>query len=300
VDDSDAMAFGFDLLDPTKIIPEELVPVQLIGKMKLDRNPRNFFAETEQIMFQPGHIVRGIDFTEDPLLQGRIFSYLDTQLKCHGDPNFEQLPLNRAHVAIHNNNRDGAGQNYIPLNTAAYSPNTLNTEGSPKQANQTVGRGFFTTPSRTTANGNLKRAISSTFSDVWSQPRLFYNSLLPVEQQFLINAIRFEVSHVQSAVVNSNVLIQLNRVSNDIAKRVAEVTGLPAPDPDPTYNNDNKTAFVSILNNSLPTAATLNVGILTSVKSTDSLSQAAELTSSFASIGANVIVVAETLGAGIN
>ena len=135
---------------------------------------------------------------------------------------------------------------------------------------------------------------------MWSQPRLFYNSLIPEEQQFLINAIRFEVSHLRSAVVKSNVLIQLNRVSNDIAKRVAEVIGLPAPAPDPKYYNNNSTAFVSIFNYSLPTIATLNVGVLASVASSSSLSQAASLAQAFSSSGLNVIVVGETLASGIN
>ena len=242
--------------------------------------------------------MRGIDFTEDPLLQGRIYSYLDTQLNRHGGPNFEQLPINRPHVPIHNNNRDGAGQNYIPINVAAYSPNTLN-GGNPKEANQTTGNGFFTTPGRT-VTGNLVRAVSSTFADVWSQPRLFFNSLIPVEQQFLINAMRFEVSHLQSSVVKSNVILQLNRVSNDLAKRVAEVVGVGAPAPDPKFYNNNSTAFVSIFNKTLPTIATLNVGILASVNSPRSLSQAAALAEPFSSAGANVIVVGETLSSGIN
>lgn len=242
--------------------------------------------------------MRGIDFSDDPLLQGRIFSYLDTQLNRHGGPNFEQLPINRPHVPIHNNNRDGAGQNFIPLNNAAYSPNTLN-GGSPKQANQTVGNGFFTAPSRS-VSGKLVRAISSTFADVWSQPRLFYNSLIPVEQQFLINAIRFEVSHLQSPVVKSNVLIQLNRVSNDIASRVAEVIGLPAPKPDPKFYHNNSTAFITIFNHTLPTIATLNVGILASVKSPGSLAQAAAVTKAFSAAGVKTIIVGETLATGID
>lgn len=134
IEEDEALAFGFDVLDPTKIIPEEYAPLHRLGVMKLDTNPVNYFAETEQIMvclnrrgdssitdkmqFQPGHIVRGIDFTDDPLLQGRIFSYLDTQLNRHGGPNFEQLPINRPIAPIHNNNRDGAAQNFIHRNTA--------------------------------------------------------------------------------------------------------------------------------------------------------------------------------------
>jgi catalase len=110
MEEEDQLRFGFDLLDPTKLVPEELIPFTPLGKLTLNRNPRNYFAETEQVMFQPGHIVRGIDFTDDPLLQGRIFSYLDTQLNRHNGPNFEQLPINQPRVPWHNNNRDGAGK----------------------------------------------------------------------------------------------------------------------------------------------------------------------------------------------
>jgi catalase len=200
MDEDDQLRFpNMDVLDPTKIVPEDLVPFTPLGKLTLNRNPRNYFAETEQVMFQPGHIVRGVDFTDDPLLQGRLFSYLDTQINRHNGPNFEQLPINQPRVPVHNNQRDGAGQMYIPLNTAAYSPNTLN-KGSPKQANQTNGRGFFTAPNRK-ASGSLVRTVSSTFADAWSQPRLFFNSLRPVEQQFVVNAMRFETSQLTSDVV---------------------------------------------------------------------------------------------------
>ncbi|KIW27552.1 uncharacterized protein PV07_07280 [Cladophialophora immunda] len=298
MEESDELSFGFDLLDPTKIVPEEIVPVTILGKMTLNQNPRNYFAETEQIMFQPGHIVRGIDFTEDPLLQGRIYSYLDTQLNRHGGPNFEQLPINRPRVPIHNNNRDGAAQNYIPLNVDAYTPNTGN-NGSPMQTNQTVGNGFFTTPGRT-VGGNLVREKSPTFADVWSQPRLFYNSLIPAEQQFLINAMRFEASHVTSPVVKQNVITQLNRVDNDLAVRLARVLGVPAPAPDPTYYHNNRTAFVSIFNSSLPTIAALNVGILASVSSPASLAQATALAASFAQAGAFPSIVGEVLTGPVN
>ncbi|KAI9644802.1 catalase A [Ciborinia camelliae] len=297
VEEDDVLKYGFDLLDPTKILPEELVPVQKIGVMKLNANPRNYFAETEQVMFQPGHIVRGIDFTDDPLLQGRIFSYLDTQLNRHGGPNFEQIPINRPRVPVHNNNRDGAAQQYIPLNTAAYSPNTVS--GTPKQANQTVGKGFFTAPGRT-VSGNLVRSVSSTFSDVWSQPRLFYNSLIPAEKQFLINAIRFETSHLKSSVVKSNVLIQLNRVSHDLAARVASVLNLPVPAADDKYYHENKTSFVTIFGNELPTIATLNVGVLVSIKNNATLTQAANLATAFSSSGVNVRVVGEILTSGVD
>ncbi|KPM41517.1 Catalase-3 [Neonectria ditissima] len=293
IDENEALFFGFDVLDPTKIIPEEYAPLQPLGIMKLDANPVNYFAETEQIMFQPGHIVRGIDFTEDPLLQGRIFSYLDTQLNRHGGPNFEQLPINRPVAAIHNNNRDGAAQNFIHRNTAAYSPNTLN-KGVPVQANQTQGKGFFTAPNRK-VSGNLLRARSSTFSDHWSQPRLFYNSLTEVEQQFLINAIRFETSHLQSDDVKKNVLKQLNKISHDIAVRVSKALGLEAPDADSTYYHDNTTTGISIFGTKLPSIATLTVGILASADSDKSVEQAKALKKSLEALDLVVTIVGEVL-----
>ncbi|KAH6998613.1 catalase-like domain-containing protein [Ilyonectria sp. MPI-CAGE-AT-0026] len=292
-DEDQALSFGFDVLDATKIIPEEFVPLQPIGLMKLDANPVNYFAETEQIMFQPGHIVRGIDFTEDPLLQGRIFSYLDTQLNRHGGPNFEQLPVNRPVVPIHNNNRDGAAQNFIHKNTAAYSPNTLN-KGFPAQANQTQGKGFFTAPNRK-VSGNLLRARSSTFSDHWSQPRLFYNSLTKAEQQFLINAIRFETSHLLSEDVKKNVLTQLNKISHDIAVRVSKALGIEAPAADSTYYHDNTTTGVSIFGTKLPTIATLTVGILASTDSDKSIQQAKSLKTSLEALDLVVTIVGQVL-----
>ncbi|KAJ5537752.1 hypothetical protein N7494_007231 [Penicillium frequentans] len=298
MDEDDQLRFGFDLLDPTKIVPEEYVPITPLGKMQLNRNPRNYFAETEQVMFQPGHIVRGVDFTEDPLLQGRIFSYLDTQLNRHSGPNFEQLPINRPRVPIHNNNRDGAGQMYIPLNKDAYTPNTPN-NGSPKQANQTVGNGFFTAPGRTTS-GKLVRSVSSSFSDVWSQPRLFWNSLIDAEKQFVVDAMRFENSNVVSQVVRDNVILQLNRISNDLAKRVAEAIGVDAPNPDPTYYHHNTTARIGAFGQKLLKLEGLKVGLLASVDNTSSIAQGASLQSQLTSVGVDVVVVAERMADGVN
>ncbi|KAL4952033.1 catalase B [Aspergillus filifer] len=298
MDEEDQTRFGFDLFDPTKIVPEELVPLTPIGKFTLNRNPRNYFAETEQVMFQPGHIVHGVDFTEDPLLQGRLFSYLDTQLNRHGGPNFEQLPINQPRVPVHNNNRDGAGQMYIPLNPNAYSPNTLN-GASPKQANQTVGRGFFTAPDRK-ASGNLVRAKSSTFEDVWSQPRLFWNSLIPAEKQFIVNAMRFENANVKSDVVKQNVIIQLNRISNDLATRVANAIGVDAPEPDNTYYHDNTTVNIGAFGHRLQTLAGLKIGVLASVNAQESFSAATALSAELKGDGVDIIVVAERFAQGVN
>lgn len=152
---------------------------------------------------------------------------------------------------------------YIPLNPHAYSPNTLH-NASPKQANQTHGKGFFTTPGRA-PSGTLQRSLSKTFEDVWSQPRLFYNSLHPAERQFLVNAIRFETSQVSSEVVRQNVIIQLNRISNDLAKRVARFIGIEQPQPDEKYYHSNKTSVpLGAFGTPLKKLAGLKIGILSS------------------------------------
>lgn len=229
-------------------------------------------------------------------MQGRIFSYLDTQLNRHNGPNFEQLPINRPRVPVHTNSRDGAAQMYIPLNVAAYSPNTLNA-GSPRQANQNEGRGFFTAPNRSTG-GRLVRAVSSTFADVWSQPRLFFNSLLPVEQQFVINAIRFETSQLTSDVVKSNVLIQLNRVSHDVAVRVAQALDMTAPEPDDTYYHDNTTTGVSVSKDILLKIDGLKIGYLTSTSTSSEVASA--LKAAFNDVNVKFAVIAERLGEGID
>ncbi|KAI9662946.1 MAG: hypothetical protein M1821_007993 [Bathelium mastoideum] len=300
MDESDSLKFGFDVLDPTKIVPVEYVPITPIGRFVLNQNPRNYFAETEQVMFCPGHVVRGIDFSEDPLLQGRLFSYVDTQLNRNlGSPNFEQIPINRPLVPVHNNNRDGAGQQMIPLNNAAYSNNSLN-NGSPKLANQTQGEGFFTAPSRRIVNAQYVRDVSPTFLDHWSQPRLFYNSLQTAEKQQLINAARFELSNVQSRNVQQNVINQFNLVDHDLATRVASAIGLQAPAPDPRYYHNNVTAGVGAYRVPLPSIATLNVGILATIASNVSMSQAQSLATFFSSKGANAFVVAETLASGVD
>lgn len=261
--------------------------------MTLNRNPTNYFAETEQVMFQPGHIVRGIDFSEDPLLQGRIFSYLDTQLNRNGGPNFEQLPINQPRVPIHNNNRDGMGQMLVHANTKAYSPNTFS---GPKQANQKEGRGFFTAPTRK-VHGHLNREKSKSFDDVYSQPRLFYNSLLPTEQQFLVNAIRFETSHLKSDIVKANVLKQLNLISNEIATQVSQVLDMPAPAPVAKYYHNKKTTGVSVFEHKLLSLKGLKVGFL-ATKAT--IASAASIKAALAKEGVTLVVVAETLGKGVD
>ncbi|KAJ6110754.1 hypothetical protein N7486_002989 [Penicillium sp. IBT 16267x] len=292
VPESDALAYGFDILDPTKFLPEDVVPVTWLGKMQLNRNVVNYFAETEQIGFQPGHVVRGIDFSEDPLLHGRIYSYLDTQLQRHGSANFEQLPINRPRPAVHNNNRDGFMQSTIPTNQYAYTPSSLN-GGSPMQANQTVGNGFFTSPNRF-YSGDLVREQSPTFNDFYTWPRLFWNSLVPEEQQMIVNALRFEISHVTERSVIQNVVTQLNMVDNDLACRVGAALDIPCPAPNPTYYHNNKTIGVSAFN-PLYNISGLQVAFLASEAYPASLTQGMQLAESLASAQVVVTIVAETL-----
>lgn len=189
-------------------------------------------------------------------------------------------------------------QMFIPLNKDAYTPNTPN-NGSPKQANQTVGNGFFTTPGRTTS-GKLQRTLSSTFADVWSQPRLFWNSLVPAEKQFVVDAMRFENANVESSVVRNNVIIQLNRISNDLARRVAAAIGVDAPKPDPTFYHDNTTAHIGAFGQPLLKLEGLKVGFLSSVQNASTISQAVTLQQKLASVGVDVLVVGERLADGVN
>lgn len=179
----------------------------------------------------------------------------------------------------------------MPKLTFPDSPNTLN-GGFPRQATQAEGRGFFTSPNR--GAGTLRRQRPSTFGDHWTQPRLFYNSLTSVEQQFLIDAIRLETSQLQPAI-QENVLVQLNRISHDIAVRVGEAIGLQAPEADPTYYHDNTTADISIFGERLPTIATLQVGVLASTRSEESLAQARAIQEELASVNVTVTIVGETL-----
>lgn len=172
VEEKDEFKFDFDLLDPTKLIPEEIVPVQIIGKMTLNRNPDNFFAETEQVAFHPGHVVSGIDFSNDPLLQGRLFSYTDTQLSRLGSPNFHEIPINRPIAPVHNNQRDGHMRQTINAGQSSYHPNTTG-GGCPFQAKAAEG-GFVSYHERIDAQ--KVRARSQSFFDHFSQATLFFNS----------------------------------------------------------------------------------------------------------------------------
>ena len=213
--------FDFDLLDPTKIIPEEIVPVERIGKLTLNRNPDNFFAETEQVAFHPGHVVPGIDFTNDPLLQGRLFSYTDTQLKRLGGPNFHEIPINRPVAPVHNNQRDGHMRQTINRSKVAYEPNSIG-GGCPVQAHAVAG-GFVSFPEQ--LDGPKVRARSEKFFDHFSQAALFFNSQSPPEKDHIVEALRFELGKVERAPIRERMVAMLARVDGTLAARVAQGLG---------------------------------------------------------------------------
>jgi catalase len=225
VEEKDEHKFDFDLLDATKIIPEEIVPVQLIGKLTLDRNPDNFFAETEQVAFHIGNIVPGIDFTNDPLLQGRLFSYTDTQLIRLGGPNFHEIPINRPLAPIHNNQRDGFMRQQINRGQASYQPNTLG-GGCPFQAGMDMS-GFTSYAEKIDAQ--KVRARSESFLDHFSQATLFYNSQSEPEQDHIVKALRFELGKVETPAIRERMVFVLSQIDKTLASRVAEGLGIKVP-----------------------------------------------------------------------
>jgi catalase len=225
VEEKDEHKFAFDLLDPTKIIPEELVPVQRIGKLTLNRNPDNFFAETEQVAFHVGNIVSGIDFTNDPLMQGRLFSYLDTQLIRLGGPNFHEIPINRPIAPIHNNQRDGFMRQTVNRGQTSYEPNTLK-GGCPFQAGMDMS-GFASYAERIDAR--KVRARSASFLDHFSQATLFYNSQSQTEQNHIIRALRFELGKVETPAIRERMLGLLAQVDRGLAQAVADGLCLKVP-----------------------------------------------------------------------
>lgn len=234
IPEEDEHKYPFDLLDPTKLIPEELVPVMKIGKMTLNRNVDNFFAETEQVAFHPGHLVPGIDFTNDPLLQGRLFSYTDTQLSRLGSPNFHEIPINRSIVPVHNNQRDGHMRQQINVGKSSYHPNTVG-DGFPKQAKIADG-GFSSFEERIDAR--KVRARSKSFMDFFSQATLFFNSQTEPEQNHIIDALRFELGKVETPAIRERMLGLLSKVSAVLAAKVAEGLGIPVPKPKEPLNHN--------------------------------------------------------------
>lgn len=225
IPEEDEFKFDFDLLDPTKLVPEELVPVQRVGKMTLNRNPDNFFAETEQIAFHLGHIVPGIDFSNDPLLQGRLFSYTDTQLTRLGGPNFQEIPINRPIVPVHNNQRDGFMRQTINKGKTSYSPNSLG-NNDPQQVKEADG-GFVSYQERIEARKLRRR--NKSFFDHFSQARLFFNSQSDPEKNHIVDALTFELGKVKTVAIRQRMLGILEQIDKGLATQVAFGLGLHLP-----------------------------------------------------------------------
>lgn len=222
VEEKDEHKFDFDLLDPTKLIPEELVPVKILGKMVLNRNPDNFFAETEQVAFHPGHVVPGIDFTNDPLLQGRLFSYTDTQLIRLGGPNFAEIPINRPITPVHNNQRGGYMRQTINKGKGGYNPNKAS-GGCPFQASMADG-GYVSHHEK--IEGHKIRNRSKSFMDHFSQAKLFFESQTAVEQKHIIEALQFELGKVKNEEIRERMVGMLTYVNKDLADGVAKGLGI--------------------------------------------------------------------------
>ncbi|WP_273127240.1 catalase [Bacillus weihaiensis] len=226
VPEEDEFKFDFDLLDPTKLWPEEDIPVKLIGKMTLNRNVDNVFAETEQVAFHPGHVVPGIDFTNDPLLQGRLFSYTDTQLIRLGGPNFHELPINRPVCPFFNNQRDGYGRHTINRGQVSYHKNSL-ANNTPEPASEKEG-GYVHYQEK--VEGHKVRARSESFKDHFSQATLFWNSMSQPEKEHIIQAFSFELGKVQSQSVREQVVEMFANVSTELAAAFAKGIGITPPD----------------------------------------------------------------------
>jgi catalase len=257
-DTEDEMFEGIDLLDPTKIVPEELCPVQVLGTMTLDRNPTNYFAETEQVAFNPSNLVPGIDVTNDPLLQARLFSYLDTQITRLGGPNWMQIPINRAHAPISDNLRDGFHQDAVHGGVAPYRPNSLD-GGCPFPAGSDDAA-YIDVPVPVAASVK-ERGNPQSFADHFSQVGLFYRSLSPVEQDHVVNAYTFELSKCWDQVVRERQLRALANIHPDLCQRVADGLGLLPPAPSEPPSGTSTSAALTQLGQTWPVAGR-QVGIV--------------------------------------
>ncbi len=235
-----ADGFSFDVLDATKIVPEELVPVTPVGRMVLNSNPDNFFAETEQVAFCTAHIIPGIDFTNDPLLAGRIHSYVDTQITRLGGPNFHEIPINSSLSTVQNNQRDGLHRQAVHRGRVAYEPNSL-AGGCPFQAGST---GFVSFPE--TVTGDKVRGKPEKFAEHYAQATLFFDSQTPVEQAHIAAAFRFELSKVAVPAIRERMLSALVNVSPELAAEVAGGLGLEVPEAMPKAIADPQTPEVTV------------------------------------------------------
>jgi len=256
IDEADEFMFDFDILDATKIWPEEIVPVKIFGKMTLNRNVDNVFAETEQVAFHPGNVVPGIDFTNDPLLQGRLFSYIDTQLIRLGGPNFTEIPINRAVCPFHNNQRNGYSRQRIDVGQVSYHKNSL-ANNTPSTSTAKEG-GFVHYAEK--VEGRIIQARSDSFKDHFSQARLFWNSMTPPEKQHIIDAFIFEVGKVQSLDIRQQVVDMFVHVDKEMADLIANGVGVNRPTGEHVNVTTSSPALSQENTRRLP--YTLKVGVL--------------------------------------
>jgi catalase len=283
--------FGFDVLDATKLIPEEMIPLRVVGRMVLDRNPANFFAETEQVAFCTANVVPGIDFTNDPLLQGRLFSYQDTQLKRLGGPNFHQIPINQPRCPFHNLQRDGHMQMTVPAGQVNYEPSSL----GPDIKHESQERGYKSFPAP--EEGEQLRIRPESFADHYSHARLFYLSQTEPEQNHIVSALVFELSKCLVPKVREAVLSRLIHIDESLAMRVAAGLGIAEITPAelPVEPQDMKTSpALSILAKAVPTLRGRKVGCLVTDGSDDALLNG--LRKAVEAAGATFEVVAPKIG----
>jgi catalase len=259
-DQETADALDFDVLDPTKIIPEEIIPLRMVGRLVLNRNVDNFFAETEQVAFCPANIVPGIGFSNDPLLQGRLFSYLDTQLSRLGGPNFHQLPVNAPRCPFHNQQRDGMHQMQVPKGRANYEPNSID----PQSPRENPSFGYKTFPEEVLGEKSVLR--TETFADHYSQARQFFRSLTEPEQRHLVSALGFELAKVELPHIRTRMLGHLALIDRVLLEQVEDALGMkgqadkvqPAVKPRDLDSSD----AVSLLKKAKPTLKGRKLGVL--------------------------------------
>lgn len=291
--EEEAETFDFDVLDPTKLIPEELVPLKPVGRLVLDRNPDNFFAETEQVAFCVANVVPGIDFSNDPLLQGRLFSYLDTQLKRLGGPNFHQIPINAPKCPFANNQRDGHMQMLVPKGRVNYEPNSLDPSG-PRE----TSRGFRSFAAE--EEGAKLRIRPESFADHYTQARLFFRSQTAIEQDHIVAALIFELSKVETPAIRERVVSHLPHIDQTLASRVATGLGLGkvAPFKAAVQPHDmDPSPPLSIVGKATPTLKGRCIGLLVTDGASADLVGA--IMKAAQSAGARVKVVAEKISGAV-
>jgi catalase len=295
-DQETADSFDFDVLDPTKLIPEEIIPLEVIGRMVLDRNVDNFFAETEQAAFHPGHVPPGIDFSNDPLLQGRLFSYTDTQLSRLGGPNFHELQVNKPRCPMQNFQRDGIKRQRVPTGRVAYEPNSLDSAG-PRESPE---RGFATFAAQNASDeqGDKLRIRPESFADHYSQARMFFRSMSEPEQRHIVSAFGFELAKVETVAIRTRMLGHLMIIDAALGSAVEQALGMegmadaitPAQGP----IDMELSPTLSLIKKAVPTLMGRKVAVLVTDGSDDAL--LATLKKAVEKAGAQLAIIAPKIG----